>query len=151
MNSQIKRYIGWGLGGSLAQEHVPVELGCITLPVCGGVHQPGSSETPYFWDFYGGLITVGSITNFISIPSPLSEEVVGVALKIPTFWLWLYLSDDQHQSRSIHPPRVTSLEQKMLLVLLSLRNLQGFQESRLRDWGQRPNIRARDAPSALVT
>ena len=36
---------------------VPVELGCITLLVCGCVHPPGSFRKSMLLGFYGGFLT----------------------------------------------------------------------------------------------
>lgn len=64
---------------------VPVELGCITLPGHGCLHQPGGSLNPMLLGPYGGLVTKAlSIINSIFSPSPLSREWE-VGLKIPTF------------------------------------------------------------------
>lgn len=55
------------------------------------------------------------------LPSPENGVGVGVELKIPSFQLWLGLSSDQLPPRS--PPRVSPLEQKMLL---KIRKVQGL-------------------------
>lgn len=36
---------------------VPMELGCIILPVCGCVHQPGDSPNPMLLGCYRGFLT----------------------------------------------------------------------------------------------
>ena len=125
-------------------------------------------QTPYCWDFYGGFIrSPWPIIKSIFSPSPFSREC-GCTVEIPSFWSWLVLSGDQPPSRShpgahsalphwdkthsCHPgnykgfrspmsgTRVKAqiLEQTMLLVLLSLRKLRGFQELCARNQGQRP-------------
>lgn len=43
--SQIKRDMGCGRALS-AGSSVPVDLGCVTFPACGCVHQPGSPSNP---------------------------------------------------------------------------------------------------------
>lgn len=66
-------------------------------------------------------------------------------VEIPSFSFWLGLSGDQPLSRS--PPRVASLEQKMLLMLLSLRNFR----RPVSGSGSETNIRTEDASSVLIT
>ena len=52
-----QRYVGWGLGGSWAQELLsPWSCGCVTFLVHGCVHQPGSSLEPILLIFYGGFL-----------------------------------------------------------------------------------------------
>lgn len=46
MNSQMQRHKGHSLGGSQAQEGIPVELGFIPLLVPGYVYLPGSFLKP---------------------------------------------------------------------------------------------------------
>lgn len=57
-NKESNEEIGLVASGRVlrAGASVPVELGCITLPACGCVHQPGSSLTANFQDFYGDFI-----------------------------------------------------------------------------------------------
>lgn len=77
-------------------------------------------------------------------------------LKLPSFWSWPGRSYDQPPSRS--PPKVASLEQKILLspgiardlgalcqTFLSLTKLQRSWGFYMRNWGERPNIRTKDS------
>lgn len=69
-------------------------------------------------------------------------------LDIPTFKSWLAFSSEQPLSRGYpgaHPE--LPLEQK---TLQSLGKLQEFQKPCVRNWGQRSNIKTKDAPSVLV-
>ena len=72
-------------------------------------------------------LEVGSIINSIFSPSPSSGEWE-VELKMSSFASWFGLSGDGLPSRS--PPRVASLEQKMLL---SPRKFQGIEELGVRN------------------
>ena len=65
------------------------------------------------------------LTPFLA---PLPLEKGGNRLKIPSFQSQFGVSDDQprFQEASRSPTRVLSVEQKMLLVILSLRKLQGL-------------------------
>ena len=60
MNTQTKRYIGRGLGRVMsAGVSVPVELGCVTLPVWMCSHpQSGSFLNPVLLGFYGGFLLI---------------------------------------------------------------------------------------------
>lgn len=102
MNSEMKAYIGRGLGVSRTQEP-----GCVTS-WCGSVHPPGSSLNPllmgFLWSF---LMQAQLIIKSISNLSLLSREL-GVDLKLPSFQSWLGLPGDQYSSRS-HPGALPKL------------------------------------------
>ena len=91
-----------------------VELVC-PLPMFPPVHPPSSSQNPM-------LPHVG----MIGFQPLLLLWRLGVGLKIPSISLWLDLSADQPLSR--RPLKATPLEQKMLLMDLSPRDLQRFLE-----------------------
>ena len=100
--------------------------GHATLPAPPCVHPPGSSPNPRLWGFYAGFLTwEWSIINSISRPSPLSGGW-GVGLK--TFKLQIMAWSFWLPGAIQEPLRITSIEEEMLLVPLSLRKLQGFQE-----------------------
>ena len=87
-------------------------------------------QTPYYWDFLAASSHRHDqlLTQFLA---PLSsgewdKTAENSKLLIMDWSFWLPVSI---QEPSRIPPRVASLEQKMLLVLLSLRNLQGFRSS----------------------
>ena len=64
MNSQIKRYIGRGLGGCRAQELCPCGVGYIThLAVFTNLEAPW---TLYYWDFLWRLHHIGMIDFFFN-------------------------------------------------------------------------------------
>ena len=127
--SQMKRYIGQCLGGPRVQE---------LLSPLSGVPQPPSTymcsltckapQTPYYWDFREAFSYRHDqlLTPFLA---PLLSLKNGeMKLKTPkililtgSFW---WPAPTQEPSRD--PPRVASLEQKTLLVLSGLQNLQGF-------------------------
>ena len=155
MNSQMKSYIRRSLGGSWVQELLsPVGLGCVTLSVHGCVHQPGSSLNPILLRFFGGFITQASlIINFISSPSPFSrargwgggtenskllimawslQSPYPGAIQEPTqspHWIKRHSYHQEITRVSLVSETGVSdqiLEQKMILMLLSPRNLQGL-------------------------
>ena len=106
-------------------------------------------QTLYFGDFYGSFITcVSSVINSIPTPFPFPKdgwcgESSKPLIMASSFW---WPAAILKQSRS--PPKVTSLEQK---TLLSPGKSQGIWELSVRNQGQRPNIRTKEAPSAFIT
>ena len=142
----MKRYLGWGLGGSWA------ELVFIILLVWEVVHPPGSSSNPMLLEFlmeaswcrHDQLLTPFPVT--LSSPETRTENsnhgVVFLvahsypeATQEPTQSYLIRTKDCYHLGNSKGFRRPASgmggfkdqiLEQKMLLVLLSLRKLQGF-------------------------
>ena len=143
MNSQIHRwtarYIDEGLGGSWAQE--------LLFPWSWDASPSQYMEAlriPYYWD-----IMKASSGRHNELLAPLPSPFPLLRMR---GWSWEFQASNHDfflvTTRS--PPRVTSLAQKMLLVLLSLRNFQGFQEPCVRNWGQRPNIITRDVSSTLI-
>lgn len=115
MNTQLKRHIGRGLGGSRVRELLLLwNCWCVTAWKFSEPHPIRILQRLY----------VGQI-NYSLHFWPLSslwgmEGGSGNSNLIITIWL----SGDQEPSRS--PPKVPSIEQKMLLVLLPLKNLQGL-------------------------
>ena len=100
------------------------------------------SPNPYYWNFMEALPHRHDqlLTPFSALLLSLEDGRKGkLELKIPSFKSWLGLSGPasiQESSRS--PLRIASLEQKMFLVFLSLRKLQGLQELCARNCGQTP-------------
>lgn len=137
INGQVKRegevWEGPGLGSS--------------RPNGVWVHNPSSvdvftnlPQTLYYWGFMEAFSQRHDQSSSISSPFP-SLENGERRLKIPSFLSWFGLPGDQLQSRNkppAHPPRVTSLESKMSLVLWPLTNLQGFWELCVMNWGHEP-------------
>lgn len=113
-NSQVKRYTRWGLQVSLVQAFVSLcHLGYITPPVwmCSPIWKPCKPH-------------IIGIINFMSNPLPSLKKNGGWKWSQASncglsFW---WLAPPQETSRS--PIWVTSLKQKLFLVLLSHRNLQ---------------------------
>ena len=120
MNNQMRRYTGWGLGGSRAQE-LPSPWSWGVLPLdC--VHQPWSFPNSLL-----GFMEASSrrydqlFTPFLG-PLPSLEQWgstvgwgAGNPQKIPAFWLassFWWRDPIYEPLRS--PPRVTSLEQEMI-------------------------------------
>lgn len=89
---------------------VPEKLGCITLPVHGCVHPPGSSLNPLLWGIYGGFL-IGTIHCQLHLQPFCPVWKMQGELNIPCFWWKLGLSGDQEPSGSL--PRVTSVKQEM--------------------------------------
>ena len=128
MNSQMNRYRGVRSGRvpSIGAS-VLVEWGSTTFPGwC--VHQAGSSSNLCRWGFMEASSRRHDqlLSPFPALLPSLENKGSG-GLKIPSFPSWLVLSGEQPPPRS--PPRVISAEHTMLLVLLSLRNLQGLSSS----------------------
>ena len=105
---------------------------CTPLPAPPHVHQPGSSS----WDFYGGSIDEAWLIN--PFPASLPGEW-RVGLKIPNLSSQPDLSGDQPPCR--RPFRVNSLNKSHCY---HPGNSKGF-----KNWGQRPYVRTKDAPSVL--
>ena len=134
MDSHIERYIGWGLGGSWVQEILSPWSWSASLSWCGRVPSVEALWTHYYWDFIEAS-SRGHDQLLTPIPAPLpSFEEVG--------WNWKFQASNHglvslvtspHPGAIQEPTQVTSLEQKMLLVLLSFCNLEGFQEPCVRD------------------
>ena len=125
MNSQMKRNIGEVWEGPEQRVSVIGELQCITVWYVDVFIHLEALWTAYVWDFYGGFIMwVWSIINSIPSPSLFSGQWGFRLLTKACSFLWPVPISELSRS----PPRVLSLEQKRFLVLLSLRNLQGFQE-----------------------
>lgn len=120
MSSQMQQYVGWGLGGSECGTSVLWGWGLSPSPY-GYICPSGSSLNPTLLGFYGDFLTSAwSSIQSISSPSPLSGG-----------WGrgkgWTFLAANPGliflvTSHPRSPPRVTSLRQKKLPVLLSLRN-----------------------------
>lgn len=113
---------------------VPVELRCVTLPVwmCSPAWKLSEpTTTGILW-----RIPHVTVINYYLHFQPLFPLWrMGSGVENAKLLIRLGLSGDQPPFRS--PPRVSSVEQKMLLVLLSLRKLKGFQELCVRNPGQR--------------
>lgn len=114
---------------------VPVQLGCVTLPVSGCVCQPGS-HTPCFGDFmeasshrHDKLLTPFSAL----LPSQGNGEM---ELKIPRFKSGFGLSSDWPSSRRQPGAHAESPHEEK--TLLSPRKLQGFQGPGVRNRRERP-------------
>ena len=105
----------------------PMELGCTTLLVNGCIHPPASSPNP-------------TLLGFVDASSRSRKQLLTPFL-VPLFALenwgrsWKFQASNHglvllltspHPGATRSPPRVTWIEQKMLLALLSLGNLQGF-------------------------
>lgn len=108
---------------------VPVKFECITLPKHGCNHQPDS----YTLGFVQRLHHINMVNqlHFLSF-FPLWRLEDGQ--KTPSFQSVLVSCGDQPHPRA-HPE---SKGQKMLLVLLSLKNLQGCQQLYAKHGRQRP-------------
>ena len=139
-----------------------MELGCVTLLVCGCVHQPGSSWTPIPLGFYGALVTWEISMLSLSSFSPLWGMGVGRKFQASNHGLVFLVtsrlsgvhpeSPPWNKGLSYHPgnpkgfrssvsgtgAKDQMLEQKMLLVFLSLRKLQAFLKLCPRNQGQKP-------------
>lgn len=100
---------------------VPMELGCVALPGCMGSRSWKLSEPRAFGISRSFLPQARSGVN--STPSPLPSLQDGAGAEGSTLLSTLGLSGD-----SPHPG-AASAEPEMLLVPLSLRNLQGFRSS----------------------
>lgn len=151
MNNQVRRYTGQGLRWCRAS--VPVGFGCITLP--GMFPNLEALQTPCYWDCYGDFITQAWVINFISALLP-SQETWGRGPEIPSLYHNLFLlmtsphpgvtqKSTQGCLIRIKDPPVTqeitrnlgalcrnqsqrpNIRNKVLLVLLLIRKLQGFQ------------------------
>ena len=122
-NSRMKRYIRQGLGGSWAQDLLSLWSWGMSPSQHGWVHNPKRLPKPPIIGIFMEASSCRHDQLLTPSPTPLpSLEKGGVRRPIPSFSSWCGLSGDQPPSRNPHG--VTSLEQKMLLVLLSLRNLQ---------------------------
>lgn len=120
-----------------------MKLDCITLLIQRSMHQPGS---------YLNRVVLGLCIGFVTKARPI----------INCFYLFLPLwkmGDGAGNSKSVilawpfpwpapsrSPPRLTSLGQKTQLPGNS-RSLGTLRHG----WNQRPSIRAKDAPSILIT
>ena len=96
---------------------VPMELGCVTLPVHGCVHPPGSSRNPVLLGFFTEASSCRHDWLLTPFPSPyplwrMEGGAENSKLLIMT-WSFQWPAPIQEPSRS--PLRVTSLEQKTLL------------------------------------
>lgn len=109
----MKRYTG-GLEGSSTGASVPVESGVhpLSTKMC---HQPKSSPSPAWQDFYGGFITDMTIINSEGGGGAERSKLLIVALVFLVNGLLLKLSSN--------PATAASLDQK---TLLSPRKFQGI-------------------------
>ena len=132
-NTDEQRSIGWSLGGSWAQQ-------LLTPWSWGMCHLPDIWMSSPTWKIFE-TNTLNSLWGFSNVdmvnyqlhfqPSPISGEWVGGGTENFEFlimaWSFWWPVPIQKPSRSL--PTVASLRQKVLpvlLVLLSLRDLQGF-------------------------
>ena len=136
----MKRYIGWG----------PEHRSFCALRV-GMHHSSGAWMSSPAWElfklrtigFYGGFIMWADLSTPCLALFPLWK--MGVGLKIPSLSSWLGLSDD-------HPPPSRSPPRGHLITIkdTAIRGYsKGFRNS-VRNYGQRPTIRTRDAPGVLI-
>ena len=73
MNSQMKRYIEWGLEGTQSTgASVPMELGYTTFPAHRCVHWPRSSLNPILFGFPWRLHHIIHDQSLTQSPAPLS-------------------------------------------------------------------------------
>ena len=98
---------------------------------------------------WGIIMKACLLVNSISRPSPHSGGWGEAGLKNSQLQkhglVFLVINPYWEPHRS--PPRVVSIEQKMLS---SLRKLWGFWELSIRNWGQRLNVRIKDLPSTPI-
>ena len=127
-----RKYTGQGLGGVLTQKLLGLVLWSwgASPSWCGWLCPPGSSPNSCCREFVEATPCCHEqfLTPFLASLPHLEDEHGAENSKL---LIIACPSGDQPPSRS--PPRVTSLEPKIFLVLLALRNLQGIQESCVRN------------------
>ena len=134
------RYVGRGVV-------LPSPSWCSSLPAPPCVQQPRRLSEPRVIQIFmeASSLRHGLLISSVFSLCPFTGEWQ-TGLKIPSVYLDHYLI---FLVTSPHPAayRLTSLEQK---TLLSLRRFQRIQQLCVRNWGQGPNIRTKDAPGASV-
>lgn len=109
-------------------------MGWVTFPRCARVGQPGGFQTLCFGDFMEVSLCG---PRRLATPSPallpsLEDELEGWKFQA-SHHSWVFLVPGPETRGPPPPPQVTPIEQKMLLLLLSLKILQEFQEPWARD------------------